>query len=364
MPVPYARPALPDADLIADDVREIVASRWLTKGPFVGRYEEALSKRLAVPNVVATSSCTVGLAYLYRTLGFQGEVILPSFTFLATATALSWAGGTPVFVDIDPDTLTVDPEAVAAAVTPRTTGIIGVHVFGVAVDPSVDEIAVNAGVPLVFDAAHGVGSSCGGKSLAMRGTASAFSTTPTKTLITGEGGFVTTGDDELAARIRILNEYGNDGSYDTITPGLNGRMPETSAAIGIRSLEMLDDVLEARWTVVDGYRERLSDLEGIRTQTVPEGCRASYKDFTIIVEDAFGTSRDDLASGLSELGIDTRPYFSPAVHRHRAYQDLGFVGSLPVTEDIEHRVLSLPLWVGMGDAEIDEVVAGIASLRG
>jgi dTDP-4-amino-4,6-dideoxygalactose transaminase len=360
MNIPYVRPSLPDFAAIAPDIEHIMTSGQLTKGPIVAQYEQSLAERLNVRNVIATSSCTIGLALLYRALEINGPVIVPSFTFMATVNALVWAGGSPVFVDVDPLTWTIDPEAVEAAMSPAVRGIVAVPVFGSPCDVDrLQKIADRHAIPLVYDSAHGMGSFHEGTPLGRFGRAEAFSTTPTKTLVTGEGGFVTTNDDELASLMRVLVEYGNDGSFDTRLPGLNGRLPEISALIGLRMLDGLDTLLERRAEIVATYRSELGEIEGVTLQRVRDGCVSSYKDFTITIDPRTGATRDALAARLSDDGIQTKRYFSPVVHRQTPYRGADYEGKLPVTERLESEAISLPLWSGMTDDEVDYVVKAV-----
>jgi dTDP-4-amino-4,6-dideoxygalactose transaminase len=362
MEVPYARPSLPTFSALASDIERIITSGRLTKGPVVEQYEQSLARRLNVRHVIATSSGTVGLALLYRAHETTGPVIVPSFTFMATVNALAWAGGIPVFVDVDPETWTIDSERVERALTPDVRAIVAVPVFGSPCDnEGLRAIADAAGIPLLFDSAHGVGSFYMGQPLGSFGRAEVFSTTPTKTLVTGEGGFVATDDDDLADAMRSLIEYGNDGHFDTRSPGLNGRLPEISALIGLRMLDQLDELLRRRAAIVASYQEALREIDGIGLQSVRDGCVSSYKDFTVLVDEASGWSSDGLAADLSEVGIQTKRYFSPVVHQQTPYRSLGFAGKLPVTERLEHQALSLPLWSGMSEEMITYVIDAIVS---
>lgn len=362
--VPYVRPTLPPFSTLAPDLESIITSGQLTKGRFVREYEAALADRLGVRNVIATSSCTIGLALLYRALGIGGPVLVPSFTFMATVNALSWTGGTPVFVDVDPESWTLDPEKVDEAWSSDVRAIVGVPVFGApCANDRLAEIASRRGVDLIYDSAHGVGSSFHGAPLGRFGRAEVFSTTPTKTLVTGEGGFVTTDDDNLADELRMLIEYGNDGGFDTYVPGLNGRLPEISALIGLRMLEQLDETLERRLQIVATYSDAFRSVDGLVLQSVPEGCTSSFKDFTVLIDDAFGQTRDELYATLAEQGIQTKRYFCPVVHRQRPYLSLGFEGTLPVTERLERQALSLPLWSGMTSDHIDHVIGSVLAAR-
>lgn len=358
--VPYVRPTLPPFSTLAPDLETIISSGQVTKGRFVREYEAALADRLGVRNVIATSSCTIGLALLYRALRIDGPVLVPSFTFMATVNALVWAGGTPVFVDVDPESWTLDPEKVEEAWSTDIRAIVGVPVFGApCANDRLAAIASRRGVDLLYDSAHGVGSSFLGVPLGRFGRAEVFSTTPTKTLVTGEGGFITTDDDDLAGELRMLIEYGNDGEFDTYLPGLNGRLPEISALIGLRMLDQLDRAMERRLQIVATYAKAFRNVDGLVLQSVPEGCVSSFKDFTVLIGDDFGQTRDELCASLAEQGVQTKRYFCPVVHRQRPYRSLGYEGMLPVTERLERQALSLPLWSAMTSDHVDHVIGSV-----
>lgn len=363
--VPYMRPGLADPALIARDIESILRSRVLTKGKVVRAYEEALEDRLRVRNVIATANCTIGLALLYKALGLSGIVIVPSYTFMATVHAVVWAGARPVFADVDPETWTLDPQSVLRAITPDLAAIVAVPIFGASGDnQTLEHIASEANVDLLFDSAHGIGSTYRGVPLGGNGKAEVFSTSPTKVLVTGEGGLVSTNDDALASEIRALVEYGNDGQFDSIAPGLNGRLSDIHAAIGLRNLEILDELLERRWALVDQYKRMLQNEPGIVLQRITLGDTSSYKDFTILITDDFGLSADELASLLSRsFGIETKRYFSPAVHRQRPYREIKGQ-PLPVTEKLERQAISLPLWPGLSPENVEYVCESLLKLRG
>ena len=284
MRVPFVRPALPSWESIGPAAAEIIASGRLTKGPFVDRLEQAIAARLGVRHAVAVSSCTIGLLLVYKGLDLSagscrnrrgagspcavgsmeplsrfgtvrsgarseplGEVIIPSFTFLAGPAAIVWNNLRPVFIDVDPRTTNVTPQAVAAAITPRTVAISACHNFSNPCDvAALAAVAAEHGLPLIVDAAHGFGASMHGRPVGAGATAQVFSLSPTKLLVAGEGGVVATDCDCLAHFVRLGREYGNDGSYDALFAGVNGRMPELSAAVALSSLAMLDDVASRR----------------------------------------------------------------------------------------------------------------------
>jgi len=346
------RPVLPSFSDIASDTEEILTSGMVTKGRHLRAFEEAVASHLGVRHAVAVSSCTTGLMLTYKCLGLTGDVVVPSFTFMATVSALVWAGLRPVFADVDFGTTNLDPAAAEARITPDTTAIVAVHNFGNPADiDALQAVADSHGLKLIFDAAHGFGALYQGKPVGPQGDAHVYSLSPTKLLITGEGGIVATDSDELAERIRLGREYGNSGNYDSAFAGINARMPEFNALMGLHSLRNLEAAARRRNEVVAIYREELGELPGISFQQVRAGNRNSYKDFSIAVDpDAFGMGRDDLALALEAENIDTRKYYEPPVHRQTAYTAFATNDELlDNTELLASRSLSLPMWSHMDD---------------
>lgn len=367
--VPFVRPDLPAYDDLAASFRRIVESGHVTKGPELLHFEAEAADVLGVADVVAVSSCSVGLALALRAwqvLEQRGadrpgrtEVIVPSFTFLAAPAAIVWAGMVPVFVESDPATWTVSPDAVAAALTPRTAAILACHTFGCPCDmPALQAIADAAGVPLMVDAAHAMGTRVGGVQVGAEGYAQVFSLSATKLVVAGEGGLVASSEPRFAALVRELREYGNDGHYGCAVAGLNGRLPELSAAIGRRSLARLDEARRLRGAAVAAYRELLSGREGLGMQAIPPQAESSWKDFSITFDAGrLGISRDEVRARLAQRGIDTRAYYSPPCHRMQAFaaHHEGRAG-LPVTDRLAAESLSLPLG-GHVDAGVARDVA-------
>ena len=401
--VPFVRPALPAAESLQPAFEEIIRSGRLTKGPYCERFEQAIAKRLGVRHAVAVSSCTVGLMLVYRALDLSagncrsrrsaidacpvasmeqlsrfgvvrtgsrseplGEVVMPSFTFLAAAAAIVWNNLRPVFVEVDPLTTNVTPQAIRAAITPRTVAIAACHNFGNPCDiPALEAVASEHGLPLVIDAAHGFGASVHGKPVGAGATAQVFSLSPTKLLVAGEGGIVATNCDCVAHFVRLGREYGNDGSYDALFPGVNGRMPELSAATALASLEILDEVSERRNQLAAVYRKELGELPGIGfVQTMP-GARSSHKDFSITVDPTrFGMTRDALRRALAAKGIETRAYYDPPCHRQTAYEHFhDRMRPLPATDVLSARSLALPIGAHVDEAVVGEVCDVIANAK-
>jgi len=391
--VPLVKPDVPAFADVAGEIEAAIAAGMLTKGPALARLEAEAAALLGVRNVVGMANCTVGLALVLKSLvpvraqaaagctapatcplpaaakGGVGadatEVIVPSFIFLAAPAAIVWAGLKPVFVEVDPHTFTVDPEAVAAAVTPRTAAILACHTFGCPADvPALERVAAQAGVPLVIDAAHGLGAAVDGKPVGAGGLAQVFSLSPTKLVVSGEGGLVATSCDCLAAALRVAREYGNDGAYGCSIPGLNARLPEISAILARASLARLDAVAARRRAAAAAYRAALANVPGLGFQEIPAGAVSSWKDFVVAVDpERCGIDRDGLRAGLAERGIETRAYYSPAAHQMEAFRGFLEPGRrLPVTERLAATLVALPLGVHVTPAVAAAVAQEIRSI--
>lgn len=372
--VPVAAPHLPPVERVAGDLAAVLRSGRLTKGPYVERLEAMLAARLGVRHAVAVSSCTIGLMLVYRGLAGAGrgrgrirdEVVMPSFTFFAAPAAAVWSGLKPVFIDVDPATMNIEPAAVARSITPRTVAICGCHTFGNPCDVAgLARMADDHGLPLVIDAAHAFGARVAGRPVGVGGTAQVFSLSPTKLLVAGEGGIVATDCDWLAAWVRAGREYGHDGSYDPLFAGLNGRLPELSAALAVASLESLDHVADVRAATAAAYRRRLQTLAGIGFLEPPAGVEPSYKDFSITLDSSrLGATRDAVRRALADRGIETRCYFDPPCHRQTAFRQYHDVRRpLPITDRLAARSLALPMGPHVDEdvvAEVCDVIAGVA----
>jgi dTDP-4-amino-4,6-dideoxygalactose transaminase len=354
------RPTVPDPEAVARDVRTILDSRVLTNGPFAERLEERAAAYVGVRHCVSVASCTLGLMLALRALGLRGSVVVPSFTFAATVHAVAWNGLSPVFADIDRDTLTLDPASAGAAAAGGGAAILATHTFGTPCDvEALESAAREAGAALLFDAAHALGSRHGGTPVGGFGRAEVFSLTPTKLVVAGEGGIIATDDDELAEACRIGREYGNPGDYDTRFVGLNARMSEFHAAIALRSLEGLDDRVRRRNELSAAYRRSLGDVPGISFPEVRQGDLSTYKDFTVLVEGAaLGLDAPCLARALAAEGVATRRYYAPPVHVHQAYRQAS-PPDLPTTDWAAARVLTIPLWSEMSDQQVEAVAEAI-----
>jgi dTDP-4-amino-4,6-dideoxygalactose transaminase len=390
--VPLVRPDLPSAESLRPAIARALESGIVTKGGCLREFEEAAAAVIGCRNVVAVSSCTVGLTLVLRSLAAlrrdaescrtaacalpghatqrrdpqRTEVIVPSFIFLAAPAAIAWAGLRPVFVEVSAADYTASVTAIEAAITERTAAIMACHTFGCPCDlDALQRVADRAGVPLVVDAAHGLGSRRGGRQVGAEGLAQVFSLSPTKLVVAGEGGLVATSCDCLADLIRMGREYGNDGHYGCSLPGTNGRLPELSAILGRASLARLDQVADRRSAAAEAYMTALAGAPGLGFQQIPAGSTTSWKDFTISVDAAaFGLSRDALQQELASSGIETRAYYSPPCHRMDAFRDFLPSGTeLPVTDRLADTLLALPMGVHVTPEVAHAIGDTIRSLR-
>jgi len=369
MRVPFVRPDAPDFAAVAADLEAALGGGALTKGPHLARLEAEAAAVLGVDHVVGVSSGTSGLMLVLAAIAAEAraagrtEVIVPSFIFLAAPAAIVWAGLVPVFVEVDPASFTVDPAAVAAALGDRTAAIMGCHTFGCPCDTqALEEIAARAGVPLLIDAAHGLGTTQDGRQVGAAGLAQVFSLSPTKLVVAGEGGLVATSSAGLAEAVRIGREYGNDGSYGCGLPGINARLPEFSAILARASLARLPEVAARRRAAAAAYAAALADVPGIGMQRIPAGATSSWKDVVIAIDPHRpGGGREALRARLAAHGIDTRAYYSPACHHMEAFRRYLHPGrELPVTERLAATLLALPMGGHVTPAVAREIAAVVA----
>ncbi len=347
------RPFVGDIPRLTRRLEEVLTSGALTNGPTVRELEATLAARLEVAHVVAVSSCTAGLMLVLQSLGARGRVVMPSHTFAASAHAVSWAGGEPDFADIDPESLTLDPDRAAEQID-GAVAMTATHLYGTPCDVErLQAVADGAGIPLVYDAAHALGSRRKGKPIGGFGTAEVFSMSPTKVTTAAEGGIVATNDDEIAEHVRLGRNYGNSGDYDCAFPGLNARMSELHAAVALSGLEGLDDRLEHRRGLVGAFWQWVEGVPGLRPPTVDPADTTTFKDLTLVVTpDELGLDVPAMTAAFAAEGIDSRRYFYPPIHQQKAYVDRPDQRPLPVTDDLSQRVITPPLWSSMS---VDDV---------
>lgn len=354
------QPNIGDRQRLIQRIGGILDRRWLTNnGPLVQEFERRLAEFLGVKHCITMCNATVGLEIAIRAADLTGEVIIPSFTFIATAHALQWQEITPVFCDIDPRTHDIDPKQIERLITPRTTGIIGVHVWGRACDiAALVEIAGKHQLKLLFDAAHAFACSYCGQKIGNFGNAEVFSFHSTKFFNTFEGGAVTTNDDDLAARIRLMRNFGFTGLDNVIYIGTNGKMSEISAAMGLTSLESLNVFIEANRRNYYSYQKYLTCIPGCTLIGYDESEANNYQYIVVEVDEAItGISRDLLIDILHAENIRSRRYFSPGCHRMAPYRsyypNAGLL--LPETEKLVNRVMSMPTGTAVGEDEIRKI---------
>lgn len=341
------RPNIGNRQRFMEMVDDILDRRWLTNnGQYVRQFEQRLAEYLGAKHCISMCNGTIALEITTRALGMTGEVLVPSFTFIATAHSLQWQQITPVFCDIDPITHCIDAGCVERMITPRTTGIIGVHMWArpCNIDALVD-IAERRGLKIIFDAAHAFGCSCKGKMVGNFGNAEVFSFHATKFLNTFEGGAVVTNDDDLAARIRLMKNFGFAGFDKVIYIGTNGKMTEISAAMGLASLESMDEFIAENHKNYMLYRELLSGIPGVRVLSLDDVERTNYQYVVLEVDEAESEiSRDTIMKILHAENVVARRYFYPGCHRMEPYCSFFPHAKMLLqnTEQVVRKVLTLP----------------------
>ena len=354
------RPNIGNRQRLLERIKDILDSRWLTNnGPYVREFEHRLEEHLGVKHCIAMCNATVALEIVARALGLTGEVIVPAFTFIATAHALQWQQITPVFGDVEPHTHNLDPMQVERMITPRTTGILGVHLWGQPCDvEALTEIAQRHRLRLLFDAAHAFGCSYKGRMIGNLGDAEVFSFHATKFFNTFEGGAVTTNNDDLAQQIRLMHNFGFAGMDKVIYIGTNGKMSEVAAAMGLTGIEDLEQFVTHNRRNYFHYHQELRDLPGLRLLTYDETQQGNYQYIVAEVDKQLaGLSRDDLVRVLHAEHVRARRYFYPGCHRMEPYRSF-FPHAhllLPQTEKLIHSVLTLPTGMAVSSNDVEMV---------
>lgn len=354
------RPNLGDRTRLFERLNAILDRRWLTNaGPTVSEFEQEIARQVGVKHCIAVCSGEIALEIVIRALELKGEVIIPSFTFVATAHALQWQEITPVFADIDPATHVIDPESVERLITPRTTGIIGVHIWGHACPvQELEVIAARHRLHLMFDAAHAFGCTYKGQMIGGFGKAEVFSFHATKFVNSLEGGAITTNDDELACKIRLMKNFGFLGVDNVGYLGTNGKMNEFSAAMGLTSLDSMDEIIEINRLNYEFYSRELRDVPGLCLLNHNNGEKVNFQ-YLVAELDATttGISRDRLLDVLWAENIIARRYFYPGCHRMEPYRSYFPHADmlLPQTERVCDRIMLLPTGQQMTEEAIKAV---------
>ena len=359
-PLHVGRPNVGNRERLVERIHEMLDRNWLTNdGPFVREFEQRIAQFVGVRHCIAMCNGTVSLEIAIRALGLTGEVIVPSFTFVATAHALQWQEITPVFCDIDANSHTLDPTQVEKMITPRTTGIIGVHTWGRACDiEALEKIARRRNLQLLFDAAHAYGCSYKGKRLGGFGRCEVLSFHATKFFNSFEGGAVLTNDDSLAEKIRLMRNFGFKGNDRVIYIGTNGKMTEVCAAMGLTSLESVETFIENNRRNFQQYRNGLAEVPGMTLMAYDEREQANYQYIVCEVDDLTASlTRDELVNVLTAEHVLARRYFYPGCHQMEPYRSY-FPHAhlvLPKTEELCRRVMLLPTGTAMNEDAIAQV---------
>ncbi len=353
------RPNIGDRARLLERVSDILDRRWLTNaGPYVEEFESRIMELIGVKHCIACCNGTIALELVIRGLGLKGEVIVPSFTFVATAHALQWQEITPVFADIDSRTHLIDPASVERLLTPRTTGIIGVHTWGQCCDVDrLQAIADEHELKLLFDAAPAFGCECRGRKIGSFGKAEVFSFHATKFVNSFEGGAIATNDDSLAARLKLMKNFGFLG-YDNVGYiGTNGKMSEVSAAMGITSIEAMDEFIAINRSNYEQYHRELADIPGVQLLKYDSDYVLNYQYVVAEVHESCVISRNKLVELLWAENVLARRYFYPGVHRMEPYKsyfpNAGVM--LPETEKVCARVFILPTGQSVSPGDVSAV---------
>lgn len=354
------QPYLPPLEEFVPYLQSIWESKILTNGgPMHQQLEQALAEYLGVEHVALFNNGTIALLTALQTLRVTGEVITTPYSFVATAHSLLWNGIKPVFVDIDPQTLNLDPARIEVAITPQTTAIMPVHCYGnpCAVE-AIQSIADTYNLRVIYDAAHAFGVEDAGGSVLRHGDLSVLSFHATKVFNTFEGGAIICPDAKTKQRIDRLKNFGFVDEVTVVAPGINGKMSEVNAAFGLLQLQHVDRAIEQR-QIIDGfYRERLAGLKGIRLLGLSGQIRANHSYFPILVEADYPLTRDQLYQHLKDHGVFARRYFYPLISEFPMYRGMPSAqrGNLPVASAVAAQVLCLPIYPGLAEHDCERIV--------
>ena len=358
-------PLLPSLDEFTESLKEIWESKWITNnGQFHQKLEAALAEYLKVPYVSLFTNGTLPLLTALQALRITGEVITTPYSFVATTHALWWNGIKPVFVDIDPSTGNIDPQKIEAAITPRTTAILPVHVYGKPCDTeAIQAIADKYGLKVIYDAAHAFGVEVNGESLLNAGDMSTLSFHATKVFNTIEGGAMVMHDEKTKQRIDYLKNFGFANEVEVVGPGINSKMDEIRSAYGLLNLKQVDAAIAARQKVTVAYRNALQNVDGISFWDDMPGVRHNYSYFPIFVDaKKYGMTRDELYIKMKDQGVWGRRYFYPLISEFSTYRGLesSRPENLPNAHMMADKVICLPMHHALTEEEIDKIIMVIS----
>lgn len=354
-------PLLPNLDEFNEMLKQIWDSKWITNnGSFHKQLEKELAAYLKVPYISLFTNGTLPLLTAMQALRITGEVITTPYSFVATTHSIWWNGCKPVFVDIDPATGNLDPEKIEAAITPKTTAIMPVHVYGKPCDTKrIQQIADTYGLKVIYDAAHAFGVEVDGESILNAGDMSTLSFHATKVYNTVEGGAMVIHDEATKRRIDDLKNFGFHNEVTVVAPGINSKMDEMRSAYGLLNLRQVDAAIEARHKVAIKYREALRDVEGVTFFDDMQGVKHNYSYFPIFIDsEKYGTTRDDLYAKMKAANVLGRRYFYPLISEFSTYRGCPGAGkdNLPNAHKMADSVLCLPMHHALGDEEIERTL--------
>ncbi|HPD60178.1 MAG TPA: DegT/DnrJ/EryC1/StrS family aminotransferase [Thermodesulfobacteriota bacterium] len=360
-PIYVTQPALPPLEEFQPYLEQIWENKWLTNaGPFHQELEKKLADYLGVEHLALFANGTLALVTALQALRITGEVITTPFSFVATAHSLLWNGIKPVFVDIHPETFNLDPNEIESAITPHTTAILPVHVYGKPCDvEKIQNIADIYGLKVIYDAAHAFGVNYKGESLLKHGDLSTLSFHATKVFTTFEGGAIVCSDAKTKKRIDDLKNFGFHDEVTVVAPGINAKMNEFQAALGLLQLKYIDKAINRRCEIDKRYREELSSIPGIFYPALPADTKYNYAYFPILIEKDYPLSRDELNEKLRQYGIFPRRYFYPLISEFPMYRGLPSAAqsNLPIAKEVAYKVLCLPIHPALEDESITRIIS-------
>jgi len=360
-PIYVTQPLLPPLEEFLPYLEQIWENKWLTNcGPFHQELEKKLADYLGVEHLALFTNGTLALVTALQSLRISGEVITTPFSFVATAHSLLWNGIKPVFVDIDPETFNLDPEKIEAAITPHTTAIMPVHVYGKPCNvEKIQKIADTYGLKVIYDAAHAFAVRYKGESLLKHGDLSALSFHATKVFNTFEGGAIACPDAKTKSRIDDLKNFGFHDEVTVVAPGINAKMNEVQAAFGLLQLKHIDKAIARRCEMDAQYREQLSSVSGIFCPPVPADTTYNYAYFPILIEKEYPLLRDDLYEKLRQHNIYARRYFYPLISEFPMYRGLPSAAqsNLQVASKVADQVICLPIYPALGNESVTRIIS-------
>lgn len=363
------RPVFPTIEEVTEKLRDIWAAKWLTNnGPQHTMLEHELTEALKVPYLSLFNNGTIALIVACQSLRLSGEVITTPFTFAATPHVLSWNNIAPIFCEVDAETMNIDAEKIESMITPHTTAILAVHVFGTPCDVvKIQEVANRYGLRVIYDAAHAFGVEIGGRGIGTFGDISMFSFHATKLYHTVEGGALVHGDKHLKQRIDLLKNFGIKNEEEVVMPGINGKLNEISAAIGRIMLGYVEGERQKRIRLHEIYNEELADVDGLTLMpTCAADVKLNYQYYVIrIDEKIFGRSRDFVYDELRKYNVFARKYFHPLCSEFTCYRQLNSANpaNLPVANVVGQQVLSMPMYGDLAEDDVRKICAILKSFK-